>query len=274
MPSTIPYRKTVLRNVRIFDGWRIGEPTNLAIDGDSITFDTRNARNTIDGQGGVLLPGLIDSHIHLSQMASLETLIGYGVTTAMNMGCDNYTLCAAFREQPGLTSVFSAGQAAVKPNSTHATVFGAHGYVTSPSQAGAFVDAVFGNGSDYVQAFPNDSQMKLISESNGFGQDIHDALVNATHAQGRVSMTHAQDHNSYLVAVASRTDGLQHVPYDIPLTQEMAHRIRWQGQFVTPTLNIAKITVSNSTVEATISPDANLTYEAGESFRENTSSPS
>ncbi|KAK3616752.1 hypothetical protein LTR56_025744 [Elasticomyces elasticus] len=254
MPSSIPYRKTAVLNVRIFDGWRIGEPTNIAIDGDSITFDLRNARNIIDGQGGVLLPGLIDSHIHLSQMASLETLISYGVTTAMNMGCDNYTLCAALREQPGLTSVFNAGQAAVKPNSTHATVFGAHGYVTSPSQAEEFVAAVFGNGSDY---------MKLISESNGFGQDIHDALVNATHAQGGVSMTHAQDHAGYEVAVASRTDGLQHVPYDIPLTQEMAYRIRRQRQFVTPTLNIARITVSNRTVEAIISPDANLTLEAG-----------
>ncbi|KAK5690980.1 hypothetical protein LTR17_025792 [Elasticomyces elasticus] len=215
-PSTTPYRKTALVNIRIFDGWRIGDPTSVAIDGDSITFDLRNARNIIDGQGGVLLPGLIDSDIHLSQMASLETLISYGVTTAMNMGCDNYTLCAALREQLGLTSVFNVGQAAVKPKSTHATVFGAHGYVTSSSQAEGFVRSVFGNGSDY---------MKLISESNGFGQDINDALVNATYAQGGVSMTHAQDHQSYKVAVASRTDGLQHVPYNIPLTQEMAHRI-------------------------------------------------
>ncbi|TKA79335.1 hypothetical protein B0A55_03451 [Friedmanniomyces simplex] len=252
--STQSTGKTALTNVRILDGWRIGEPTNVIIDGDSITFDASNVRSTIDGEGGVLLPGLIDSHIHVNRLASLETLTSYGVTTAMNMGCDNYTLCSALHDQPGLTTLFNAGQAAAAPNSTHATVFGAHGYVNSTSQAPEFVANVFRNGSDY---------MKLISEPNGFSQAIHDALVNATHALGRVAMTHAQDYGSYEVAIRSQTDGLQHVPFDIPLTQEMARRIRRQVQYVTPTLNIAKLVTANRTIESIISPGVSLTYEAG-----------
>ncbi|OBT91810.1 hypothetical protein VE01_09357 [Pseudogymnoascus verrucosus] len=251
---TPPTGKTALTNVRIFDGWRIREPSTVVIDGDSITFDPRGVRNTIDGEGGVLLPGLIDSHIHLSSLASLETLSSYGITTVMNMGCSNYTLCAALRDQIGLTSFITAGEGAVAPNSTHAKVFGSRGFVNLPSQAPQFVANVFGNGSNF---------MKIISEPDGFNQAIHDALVNATHALGKISMTHAQDYASYEVAIRSRTDGLQHVPFDVPLTVEMAQRIERQAQFVTPTLNIGKIATSNSTIEAIVSGGIDLTYEAG-----------
>lgn len=251
---TPPTVKTALTNVRIFDGTRIRENSTVYIDGDIITFDPRNCHNTINGEGGVLLPGLIDSHAHVNSVASLETLSSYGVTSVMSMGCSNYTLCAALREQIGLTSFFTAGIGAVGPNSTHAKIFGATGFVTTPLQAPGFVSNVFGNGSNY---------MKLIAESNGFSQEIHNALVSATHAAGKVAMTHAQDYDSYEVAIKSKTDGIQHVPCDIPLTREMAHRIKRQGQYVTPTLSIIKIVTSNTTVERTVSPGIGLSYETG-----------
>jgi hypothetical protein len=252
--SPPPAGKTALTNVRVFDGWGIGEPSTVVIDGDSITFDPRDVQNTIDGEGGVLLPGFIDSHVHVSSLASLQTLSSYGVTTAMSMGCSDYTLCSALRDQIGLTSFFTAGEGAVAPNSTHATAFGSTGLVYSPSQAPEFVANVFGNGSNY---------MKLIAEPNGFSQAIHDALVNATHALGKVSMTHAQDYNSYEVAIRSRTNGIQHVPFDSPLTEEMAQRIKRQVQFVTPTLNIGKIVAGNMTLESILSSGVALKYEAG-----------
>lgn len=249
-----PTGKTALRNVRIFDGWSIGRPTTLVIDGDSISFDTRDVQENIDGEGGVLLPGLIHSHIHVNSLASLETTSRYGITTVLNMGCSNYTLCAALRGQIGLTSFITAGEGAVAPNSTHATVFDAQGLVHSSSQAPEFVGNVSGNGSDF---------MKLISEPNGFDQATHDALVHATHALGKVAMTHAQDFGSYEVAIRSKTDGLQHVPFDMPLTEAMARRIKRQGQHVTPTLNIGRIVAGNQTLESFLSPEMNLTYKAG-----------
>jgi imidazolonepropionase-like amidohydrolase len=226
----------------------------VVIDGDSITFDPRDVQRTVDGEGGILLPGLIDSHVHVGSLASLETLSRYGVTTALNMGCSNYTLCSALRNQIGLTSFFSAGEGAVGPNSAHATLFGTQDPVFSPSQPPQLVANVFGNGSDY---------MKIISEQNGFNQATHNALVNAAHMLGKVTMTHAQDYDSYEVAILSRTDGIQHVPCDIPLTEEMAQRIKQQIQYVTPTLNIVKIVTANSTIGSILSPGVELSYEAG-----------
>ncbi|KAL6884412.1 hydrolase [Trichoderma evansii] len=193
---------------------------------------------SVSSTAGVLLLGLIDSHIHLSSLASLETLSSYGVTTAVNMGCDNHT----------------AGESAVTLNNIHATVFGAKGLVHSPSQVQEFVADVFRNGSDY---------MKLVAELNGFNQATQNAIVDVTHALGKVSMTRAQDYASYEVAIVSKINGIQHVPFDIPLTEEMAESIKRQAQYVTPRLNIGKIVTKNLTIESIVSSGVNLTYEAG-----------
>jgi imidazolonepropionase-like amidohydrolase len=43
----------------------------------------------------------------------------------------------------------------------------------------------------------------------------------------------------------------------------MAQRIKRQGQYVTPTLNIGKIVAANFTIKSIVSPGVNLTYETG-----------
>lgn len=48
--SAPPTGKTALINVRIFDGWSIGEPSTVIIDGDKISFDTHRVQKTIDGK--------------------------------------------------------------------------------------------------------------------------------------------------------------------------------------------------------------------------------
>ena len=83
--------KIALTNVRVFDGERLLEPATVVIDGDRIGGDQAGAR-TWDGGGGVLLPGLIDCHIHLTDDATLAALARHGVTTALDMGTDHRSL--------------------------------------------------------------------------------------------------------------------------------------------------------------------------------------
>jgi imidazolonepropionase-like amidohydrolase len=68
--------KTALINVRIFNGHLVQEPRSVFIDGDTISFDADDFKSAsvVDGQGGILLPGLIDSHCHVSSLADLENL--------------------------------------------------------------------------------------------------------------------------------------------------------------------------------------------------------
>jgi dihydroorotase-like cyclic amidohydrolase len=87
--------KTALLNVRVFDGHRLRPPGTVVIEGDWIGTDASGAE-VIDGAGGVLLPGLIDAHVHVRDQDTLRRLCGFGVTTVLDMasGPPGWTRCA------------------------------------------------------------------------------------------------------------------------------------------------------------------------------------
>ena len=110
-----PSQKTVLVNVRVFDGYKVGDATTVAIEGDKIiaSSDVAGAQ-MVDGEGGVLIPGLINSHCHLEYEAKLKTLPTYGVTTALDMGAKAATLhdMKAVAGKKGLSDYRGAGEQA------------------------------------------------------------------------------------------------------------------------------------------------------------------
>jgi imidazolonepropionase-like amidohydrolase len=123
--------KIALRNVRVFDGERLLEPGTVIIEGDRIGADSADAQ-TYEG-GGVLLPGLIDCHIHLTDESTLTSLARNGVTTGLDMGTWPPELVASLRNLPGVTDVRSAGTGATHPESAHAKRVGYLGGVLPAS---------------------------------------------------------------------------------------------------------------------------------------------
>ncbi len=73
-----------ITNVRVFDGNALTEERTVTID-NGVLSDTKTADTIIDGQQGTLLPGLIDCHVHVSQLANLEQGTRWGVTTMLDM---------------------------------------------------------------------------------------------------------------------------------------------------------------------------------------------
>lgn len=85
--AVAPSQKTALVNVRVFDGYKVGDPTTVMIEGDKIIASSDiGGAQMVDGGGGVLIPGLIDSHCHVDTEAKLRILPTYGITTALDMG--------------------------------------------------------------------------------------------------------------------------------------------------------------------------------------------
>lgn len=105
---------TVLTNVRVFDGHRLTEPRTVVIDGTLIGTDPAGGRE-IDGDGAVLLPGLIDAHVHLHGPRSLETLAAWGVTTGLDMACWPDERVTALRDATGAADFRTAGLPAIGP---------------------------------------------------------------------------------------------------------------------------------------------------------------
>ena len=200
--------KIALTNVRVFDGERLLEPATVVIDGDRIGGDQAGAR-TWDGGGGVLLPGLIDCHIHLTDDATLSALACYGVTTGLDMGTWPPELVASLRGRPGVTDVRSSGTGATHPGSMHAKRMGrAQGLVADPGEAKAYVARRVAEGVDYI---------KIIVDPPGFDELTVRALVEAAHAHGLRTIAHAATRDAVLLAQAGGVDVLTHAPIDRPL---------------------------------------------------------
>jgi len=239
--AVAPRSKTAIHNVRVFDGQTVGKPQTVIIDGEFISTDPSGVQTTVDARGRILIPGLVDAHVHISDVGGLEELASYGVTTAIVMACRNYTACAPLRGLDGVASFVSAGVPAVGPGSQHSKTFNlSSSQLISPSDdPTTVVSYTFGNNSDFY---------KITAEPDGPSQDMQNSLVQAVHKLGKQSMTHAADADAWQQAVFSGTDGIQHIATNAALSSDLLARALKNGQFSTPTMNIAKYAFSNPAI--------------------------
>jgi imidazolonepropionase-like amidohydrolase len=236
-----------LTNVRVFDGERLLEPATVVIDGDRIGRDPAGAA-TVDGDGRVLLPGLIDCHIHLTDDATLSALARHGVTTGLDMGTWPPELVASLRGRPGVTDIRSSGTGATHPASMHAKRMGrAQGLVADRDEARAYVAERVAEGVDYI---------KIIVDPPGFDEATVRALVDAAHANRLRAIAHAANSGAVLLAQAAGVDVLTHAPIDRPLSDDEARATRAGGQVVVPTLTMMEAIVERLAGVAPVSYDA------------------
>ncbi|MBO2463942.1 amidohydrolase family protein [Actinomadura violacea] len=224
------FEKIALTNVRVFDGRGLTDPRTVVIDNGRIGFSPLGAK-TIDAKGATLLPGLIDAHVHLEDVGTLEQLTGYGVTTALDMACWPPSLVNSLRHRTGLTDIRSAGIPAAAPGSVESRLpgFPQSELVTGPDQAQRFVTARVAEGSDYI---------KLIVDIPGLDQATLDALAAAAHAYGKLVMAHATSSAAVDEALLAGADMIHHVPLDTALTTATAARYLSGKRVSVPTLTM------------------------------------
>jgi imidazolonepropionase-like amidohydrolase len=92
-------KATAIVNARVFDGTRLRDWTSVRFAGGIITDcatgpTAQDGDEVIDAEGGTILPGLIDSHIHLVPGALAQGLT-FGVTTALDMFSQAGVMAAA-----------------------------------------------------------------------------------------------------------------------------------------------------------------------------------
>ena len=228
--------RTALTNVRVFDGRQLLPPGTVVIDGDRIGSDPSGAQ-VIDGEGGVLLPGLIDAHVHIRGRHNLELLAAAGVTTALDMASDP-EVTATLRCLPGLTDIRSAGTSALAPGSLHDRMIPhrPEALISGPEQAEQWVADRVAEGSDYI---------KIVIGSPGADHDqaTVDALVAAAHEHGKQAVAHASSCAAVAKAQQAGVDVLTHVPLDQALDEASVTRMATGGRILIPTLTMMQTLV-------------------------------
>ena len=228
--------KVAITNVRVFDGQRLAPASTVVINGGVIGTDAAGAQ-VIDGAGGVLLPGLIDAHVHLDTPEQLAALAGFGVTTALDMASVP-RVSAALRGLAGQTDIRSACTPAVAPGSLHAHLpTGEAGLIAGPEEARRFVSDRVADGADYIK-------IVIGSPFADHDQATIDALVTAAHGLGKLVVAHASSAQSVAKAQTAGADVLTHAPLDQVLDAASVARAAAAGRLVVPTLTMMEAIVA------------------------------
>ncbi|KAF0699454.1 Aste57867_9996 [Aphanomyces stellatus] len=263
--------RTLIRNVSVFDGHSLLPGThNVLLDGGRIAAihsilppsDDDTGLVIVDGSGRFLVPGFIDTHIHISTTpaAMLHDLRHHGVTTALDMATWPAAKFRAVQGIDGFPTIHSAGTFATSPESMHGTFPGlpAIGQITSADQAPAFVATQLADGARFIKL--------IASEDDGLSQPILNAVVRAADAAGCVSICHAATSEPFTAAVASHVRVVTHIPADAPLSSALVEQMQANGQANSPTLSMMEKTCARwpryNTMETALANVRRL-HEAG-----------
>ncbi|ROS75414.1 amidohydrolase family protein [Cellulomonas sp. PhB143] len=243
---------TLFTDVRVFDGDGLTEPATVLVRDGVIAAVTPGGSpadlpdgavpedaEKVAGEGGTLLPGLIDAHLHVNGRKDLDALVQHGVTTGFDMASWPAELTAAMRAEQHTAGMISAGLPFIGPAGPHSHFGMPDGaVVTDPADVPAGVARRVGEGSDWI---------KVVTEDPGQGgpePEVVAAVVQAAHAAGRRVVAHASHLGAFTMSLDAGVDVLTHVPTEAAVDADVAARMVEGARIAIPTLSVSKTLTS------------------------------
>lgn len=259
--------RTTILAARVFDGTDFKDgPLEIVVrDGliESVGAPTPGAvarGRCIDATGSLVMPGLINTHVHIARggmfaandplsvrgiVRNFRTTLAAGVTMVGEMGC-TAGMAYAFREHTRAHPEAGPQLVACGPL---LTVKGGYPLDWMPApyaklgaalpcqteeEGRANVRRVVAAGMDHV---------KLVSMHRSYADrpiptmslPVARAIVDEAHEHGRLVLTHAHTIEDYDLALSAGVDALMHSSFE-PLEPAMVERVADSGVFVCPTL--------------------------------------
>lgn len=222
---------TAITNVRVFNGQRICDPSTVIIDGEFIGRPDANPTRTIDAHGAILLPGLIDCHIHLHGPEDLARMTEFGVTTALDMATWPIELLQSLRGRKGVTDIRGCGVAATAPGSVHSRIpsLPRDALVSNADEAKRFVADRISEEADYI---------KIVADVPGPDQATLNALVANAHQSDKLVIAHAVSLAATEMSQLAGVDFITHAPLDGVMTDKDIQRMLDSKRISIPTLTM------------------------------------
>jgi imidazolonepropionase-like amidohydrolase len=238
----------LVRDTRVFDGSRTLEHRSVFVDSGRVAaiggpdLQAPGAQ-VIDGRGRTLLPGLIDSHVHVATdvVGALHQALVFGVTTELDMfsGGDRFEKMKQIRatDPPDVADIRSAGIGATAPGG-HPTQMGGGPIPTlsSPAEAQAWVDARVAEGSDYIKIIRDDLSWMKPGGVPTLDSATIAAIVKAAHARGKLAVVHISRERDARMVIGAGADGLAHIFHEDTASRDFGAFMARHHAFVITTL--------------------------------------
>jgi imidazolonepropionase-like amidohydrolase len=242
----------VVSQVRVFDGERtLPNATLIVREGviEAVAPDLTVPPELpeIDARGMTIMPGLIDSHVHLFPGAQADAL-RFGVTTVLDMyHLGGRQAADAFRDQrESLAQTSEAdtwtAMVGLTPPGGHpsqmASLWGIEILTLAPdADVRKFVAARVAEGSDYIKIMQDDT---LVGDTplEKFSPEQLVEIIDAVHAQQRKAIVHVSAHDEAMLAFASGADMIAHIFQDRPADTQLVQLARDQDAAVIATLSV------------------------------------
>jgi imidazolonepropionase-like amidohydrolase len=237
---------TLIRGARVFDGERLREASNVLLAGTTIAglgadLGVPAGAEVVDGRGQTLLPGLIDCHVHATDVRALGQALAFGVTTELDMFSDP-DLAAQRRSlaarRDDVADIRTSVQGATPAGGTFQRLDPGLPAVAGPQDAAAFVCAQAAHGADYLKVYLEDPAWY---GSPALSAATVRALVAAAHSRGMLAVAHADSAAMARMFIEAGGDGLAHVLADLDLTPAFLAALRRRPAFVIATLRATAI---------------------------------
>lgn len=284
---------TAITNARIFDGEKVIKARSVLIEGQkikSVGGEIPEHAVIIDAEGGTLLPGLIDAHVHTS-IDGLRDALKFGVTTELEM-MGGFTKNGRESQLAGIediADVRSAGMGVTPPGGhpdelmpgdgeipefvlkglekmseeDRNRVLAAHAHdhheeapvVTNREEAIAHVREQVRQGADYIKIMIKEGTVLASPGLPVLSQDILRAAVEEAHRLHKISIAHVLTAESSRLAIEVGVKGLAHLFIDRPAaTPDLVRMIAEAGAFVTPCLVLNSSIMGNPASEMVKDP--------------------
>ncbi len=240
MSEPVTGRTTVIENVRIFDGTRVRPADRLVMrDGKLLASDADIPKDavTVDGNGLIALPGLIDAHTHTYGPARRDAL-RFGVTSMVDM----FTSPLEFQDRDDRAGFSETDKAALFSAGMLATAEGGHGTqfgvpvttLSEPAEAAQWVADRKAEGSDFIKLVYMSGNPMFRSLDLATTK----AVIEEAKAQDLMVVAHISRHDDAEDLVDAGIDGLVHIFADREISDELVQKMLDRNVFVIPTLAV------------------------------------
>jgi imidazolonepropionase-like amidohydrolase len=245
---------TILKNVTVIDGTGAASMPGSAIVmtdgkiawvGPVASLKAPKGAKIRDMSGKFVMPGIIDSHVHVGMMhdvtqdekyetpenvqADLKIYTAYGVTAVQVLGTDKDFVLDMRNQQrksrPNMARLFSSGQGAVMKGG-YGGLLGVTQPISTPEEARKLVDQQAAKGVDFIKLWMDDERKTIPVKMT---YEVSAAIIDEAHKHHLRAVAHIFYLDDAKELLREGVDGFGHMVRDQPVDSELLDMMKAKG---------------------------------------------